>query len=103
MDKLHCPGCKSDRIRIQSRKRYFSWAVLCLAIALVTYLILINPLLRPGEWDGFKMMLTVLNETAFCISIILFVYFLVSGIFKKQTTYTCRDCNHQFSNTSLLV
>jgi DNA-directed RNA polymerase subunit RPC12/RpoP len=27
----------------------------------------------------------------------------VSGIFKKQTTYTCRDCSHQFSNTSLLV
>ena len=103
MDKLHCPGCKSDHIKVLSRKRYFSWTGLCFVLALVTYFILKNPMLRPGEWDGFKMMLTVLNETVFCISIILFVYFLASGIFKKQTTYICRDCDHQFSNTSLLV
>jgi hypothetical protein len=103
MDKLHCPGCKSDHIKVQSRKRYFSWAALCIVITSLSYLIFINPLLKAGEWDGYKMMLTVLNETVLCISIILFFYFCVSGIFKKQTTYVCRDCNHQFSNTSLLV
>jgi hypothetical protein len=98
MDKLHCPGCKSEHISVQSRRKYLAWAMLCLIILLVSYAVLRIPLLKPGEWDTFKMMLILFFESALCISLIMIVYYLVLGISKKHTSYTCRDCHHQFDD-----
>jgi hypothetical protein len=98
MNKLQCPGCKSEHITVQSRRRYLSWAALCLAIIGVSYLVIRTPLLKPGEWNAAIMALIIASETAFCISIILGVYYLALGIFKRHTTYFCRDCKEVFDN-----
>ncbi|WP_426671351.1 hypothetical protein ACPPVU_08950 [Mucilaginibacter sp. McL0603] len=98
MDMLHCPGCKSEHITVHSRRKYFAWTVLCLLIILGSYSVLRIPLLRPGEWDTLKMLLILFCEVALCISLIMVVYYLVLGISKKHTSYTCRDCHHQFDD-----
>jgi len=98
MNKLQCPGCKSEHIAVQSRRRYISWAVVCLAIIFVSYLVIRAPLLKPGEWNAAIMVFIIASETAFCISIILGVYYLALGIFKRHTTYFCRDCKQVFED-----
>lgn len=98
MNKLQCPGCKSEHITVQSRRRYFSKAAFCLVIIAASYLVIKAPLLKPGEWNTAVMILIIASETTFCISIILGVYYLALGIFKHHTTYLCRDCDEVFDN-----
>jgi len=98
MNKLQCPGCKSERISVQSRRRYLSWAALCLAIIGLSYLVIRAPLLKPGDWNAAMMAFIIASETAFCISIIMGVYYLALGIFKRHTTYMCRDCKEIFDD-----
>ena len=98
MNKLHCPGCKGERILVHSRRKYLAWAILFLGVLLVSCSVLRIPLLRPGEWDTLKMLLILFCEVALCISLIMVVYYLVLGISKKHTSYTCRDCHHQFDD-----
>ena len=98
MDKLHCPGCKSERIAVHSRRKYLAWAILCIVILAFSTIVLRIHLLKPGEWDTFKMLLILLNQVAFCIALIMAIYYLVLGVYKKHTSYYCRDCDHEFDN-----
>jgi hypothetical protein len=102
MNKLQCPGCKSDHITIHSRSRYFSWAALCLGIVSLSYLIIRTPMLKPGEWNGALIALSILSETAFCISIIMAVYYIILGILKRHASYTCKNCQHDFDTHSYI-
>lgn len=102
MNKLQCPGCKSEHITVQSRRRYLSWAALCLAIIGVSFLVMRAPLLKPGEWNGAIMTLVIASETMFCIAIILCVYYLALGILKRHTTYFCRDCKEVFDHNLIV-
>jgi len=102
MEKLQCPECKCDNIAVQSRRRYFLWAAVCLGFILLGYLVIRTPLLRPGEWNAWLMVLIILSETMFCISIILAVYYIVLGVMKKHTTYFCRSCKHDFDNVLII-
>ena|ERR1700749_3591395 len=102
MEKLHCPGCKSEHITVHSRLKYLAWAMFCAVIVSISSVILGIHILRPGEWDTFKMMLVLLNQVALCISVILFFYYLALCINKKHTSYYCRDCHHEF-NDGLIV
>jgi hypothetical protein len=98
MNTLHCPGCKSEHITVHSRRKYFAWTVLCLLIISINYAVLNMRLLKPGEWDAFKMMLILLNQVTFCIALIMAIYYFVLGFFKKHTSYFCRECHHEFDN-----
>lgn len=98
MEKLHCPKCQGEHITVHSRQRYFLWAALSIAMMFVSYWVLSKPLLRPGEWDVLIVALIIFCQAAFCISLILAIYFFVSAILKKHTSYHCKECHHQFDH-----
>lgn len=100
MEKLQCPKCHSDHyVNIQSRRRYFSQAALCLAIILSSYLIIKAPLLKPGEWNGYIITLIVACQTAFCIAIIMAIYYFTLGVFKRAPSYFCKFCKYAFDDS----
>jgi len=96
MEKLQCPKCKCENIAVYSRRRYLLWAAAYLLFIFFSYLVIRTPLLKAGEWDPGLMLFIIFSETVFCISIILFVYYVALALSKKQTTYLCRSCNHAF-------
>jgi len=96
MEKLQCPKCKCENITVHSRRRYFLLTAVCFIFILLSYLVIRTPLLKPGEWNAGLMLFIILSETAFCISIIMAIYFIALGIMKKHTTYFCRSCKHDF-------
>jgi hypothetical protein len=98
MEKLHCPKCKSDHIIVQNRRRYFSLAALCLLIIIVCYLVLRTPVLKSSDWSSVIMVLIIAIETALCIAIIMGIYYFALGVFKRQTSYTCRRCKCEFES-----
>jgi len=102
MEKLHCPKCHSDHVITQSRRKYFSLAVLCLVVVSLSYVVLKNPLLKPGEFDSIKMGLMILAEAAFCIALILAIYYFIIGIVQKHISYKCPHCDIVFdANTAI--
>jgi len=98
MEKLQCPKCKCENITVHSRRRYFLWAVVCFVFILLGYVVIGTPLLKPGDWNAWLMLLIISSETVFCISIVLAVYYIALGVMKKHTTYFCRSCKHDFDN-----
>jgi hypothetical protein len=98
MEKLHCPKCKSDHIVIQNRRRYFSLAALCLVVIFLSCLVLKTPLLKRGDWNSAIMVLIITIETSLCIAIIMGIYYFALGVFKRHTSYTCRNCKYEFES-----
>ena len=101
MIKQQCPNCKSFNVKVFSKQKYFRRAAILLAIAIVCFLLMfyLYDYLNKydnGSFDDRAGILSILLYAVICFfSGGLGMYFLIRGLFIKNTYYKCRYCKYK--------
>jgi hypothetical protein len=92
---VKCPECKSENIKIRSKRRYFLKAAACLVVILFCY-VMFNSLRSEKDIDPV-IIVGVLGSLLFSyLSVILGLYYFIKGILTMETSYRCRYCKNTF-------
>jgi len=94
--KVHCPNCKSDIIKTESRLKYFVRSASCFAIVILSFL-LFNSM---GDDDADTI--TTLGFYVFLIfaglSVVFGINYIIKGLRVKETSYECEYCTRKFKD-----
>jgi len=97
--RKQCPQCKSENIRICSRRRDFLFAAGCLVVILFFSLLFYE---AGVEGDSLQIFVAfILSSSAVLFAFIMGIYFFVRGIRTRGKGYYCNYCKKKFETPLL--